>query len=124
MTSVLLFQGYRVVDIFNLDCLNYEHIQRITKVLKTFRPDFDIPLRSSHVNVKLLEKIYEEKPANIEGSDTWWKEMDLHRKLDEQIQMEINGKVKIQSINPSDKIDEKLVRNPLHSFHIFQSFHF
>lgn len=113
-----------MVDIFNLDCLNNEHIQRITKVLKTFRPDFDIPLRSSHVNVKLLEKIYQEKPANIEGSDTWWKEVDLPGKLDEQIEMEINAKVKVQSINPLDKIDEKLVRNDLHLFSIFQSFHF
>lgn len=110
LTSIGFFQGYRVVDIFNLDCLNNEHIQRITKVLKTFRPDFDIPLRSSDVNVKLLEKIYENKSENIQGSDTWWKTMDLHGKFHEQIEMETSGKVKIQSINRSDKINEKFVR--------------
>jgi hypothetical protein len=46
---------------FNLDCLNHEHIQRILKVLKTFRPDFNIPLRSSNVNSKLLNDIYQQQ---------------------------------------------------------------
>ncbi len=58
-------KGFRVVDIFNLDCLNHEHIQRILKVLKTFRPDLDIPLRTSHVNNRLLNDIYQQQPAKI-----------------------------------------------------------
>lgn len=79
------------------------------KVLKTFRPDFDIPLRSSNVNVKLLEKIYQEKTANIESNDRWWEEVDFHRQFEEQIDMEISGKVKIQSINAPENLDAKLV---------------
>lgn len=79
------------------------------KVLKTFRPDFDVPLRSSNVNVKLLEKIYEENPSNIETHDRWWEDLDFHCKLDEQIKMEVSGKVKIQSINAPNNLDSKLV---------------
>ncbi|CAF4223695.1 unnamed protein product, partial [Rotaria sordida] len=58
-------KGFRVVDIFNLDCLNHEHIQRILKVLKTFRPNFDIPIRSSNVNNKLLNNIYQQPSLTI-----------------------------------------------------------
>jgi hypothetical protein len=42
--------------------------------------------------------------------DPWWKEVDLNRKLNDQINMEIEQKAKIQSINTSKPIDEKLVR--------------
>lgn len=52
-------QGYRVVDIFSLECLNADHVQRISKVLKTFRPDFNIPLRSSEVGNKIVKDIYQ-----------------------------------------------------------------
>ena len=100
------------MDIFSLDCLNHEHIQRIVKVLKTFRPDFDIPLRSSHVNNRLLNEIYEQKSSNDNQSiepDSWWENIDLHQKFNEQINMEISQKVKIQSINKPQKIDDKLV---------------
>ncbi|CAF1236136.1 unnamed protein product [Rotaria sp. Silwood1] len=58
-------EGFRVVDIFNLDCLNHEHIQRILKVLKTFRPNFEIPMRSSDVNNKLLNNIYQQPSLTI-----------------------------------------------------------
>ncbi|CAF4647484.1 unnamed protein product [Rotaria sp. Silwood2] len=58
-------EGFRVVDIFNLDCLNHEHMQRILKVLKTFRPHYDIPIRSSNVNNKLLNSIYQQSPLTI-----------------------------------------------------------
>ncbi len=103
-------KGFRVVDIFNLDCLNHEHIQRILKVLKTFRTDFDVPLRSSHVNNKLLNKIYQQKSSiNDNQTDLWWKDIDFHKKLNDQINMEIDEKVKIKSINKPKKIDEKLV---------------
>jgi len=107
---LFLIKGFRVVDIFNLDCLNHEHIQRILKVLKTFRPDFDIPLRSSHVNNKLLNEIYQQKSNQSIQIDSWWKDIDLHKKLNDQINMETDQKVKIQSINTPKKIDEKLVR--------------
>jgi len=112
---------------FNLDCLNHEHIQRILKVLKTFRPDFDIPLRSSHVNNKLLNEIYQQKSSTIvmnddqsSQTDSWWKKIDLSKKLNNQITMEIDQKVKIQSINAPKKIDEKLVR----FFFLFISFNY
>jgi hypothetical protein len=119
-------QGFRVIDMFNLDCLNHEHIQRILKVLKTFRPDFDIPLRSSHVNNRLLNEIYQQKPSrnmmNDVQTDSWWKEVDLHTKLNAQIEMEIDQKVKIQSINTPTKVDAKLVRFFL--LYFFQLFSF
>ena len=57
--------GYRVIDIFNLDCLNHEHIRRIGKVLKTFRPDFDIPQRSSEVKNPLLTNIYQTSTVSL-----------------------------------------------------------
>ncbi len=104
-----MIKGFRVVDIFSLDCLNHEHIQRILKVLKTFRPDFDIPLRSSHVNNKLLNEIYQEKTNQSIETDSWWENVDLHKKFNNQINMEMSQKVKIQSINTPQKIDEKLV---------------
>jgi hypothetical protein len=106
---MIVIKGFRVVDIFSLDCLNHEHIQRILKVLKTFRPDFDIPLRSSHVNNKLLNKIYQSNNNQSIETDIWWKNIDLHTKFNDQINMEISQKVKIQSINTPEKIDEKLV---------------
>ena len=37
-------------------------MQKILKVLKTFRPDFDIPVRSSGINSKLLNGIYLQQP--------------------------------------------------------------
>jgi hypothetical protein len=43
-------------------------------------------------------------------TDIWWKEMDLNKTLTDQIKMEIAQKVKIQSINKPNEIDEKLVR--------------
>jgi len=104
-----VIKGFRVVDIFSLDCLNHEHIQRILKVLKTFRPDFDIPLRSSHVNNRLLNEIYQEKTHQPLETDSWWENVDLHKKFNNQINMEMSQKVKIQSINTPQKIDEKLV---------------
>jgi hypothetical protein len=104
-----VIKGFRVVDIFSLDCLNHEHIQRILKVLKTFRPDFDIPIRSSHVNNKLLNEIYQEKTDQSIETDSWWENVDLHKKFNNQINMEMSQKVKIQSINTPQKIDEKLV---------------
>ncbi len=104
-----MIKGFRVVDIFSLDCLNHEHIQRILKVLKTFRPDFDIPIRSSHVNNKLLNEIYQEKTDQSIETDSWWENVDLHKKFNNQINMEMSQKVKIQSINTPQKIDEKLV---------------
>jgi hypothetical protein len=110
-------KGFRVVDIFNLDCFNHEHIQRILKVLKTFRTDFDIPIRSSNVNNKLLNEIYQQKTSTMVMNDNssiqidpWWKDIDLNKKLNDQINMEIDEKVKIKSINTPKKIDEKLVR--------------
>lgn len=106
---MIVIKGFRVVDIFSLDCLNHEHIQRILKVLKTFRPDFDIPLRSSHVNNKLLNKIYQSNNHQSIETDSWWENVDLHTKFNDQINMEISQKVKIQSINTPEKIDEKLV---------------
>ena len=102
-----------MVDIFQLDCLNHEHIQRILKILKTFRPDFDIPLRSSHVNNRLLNEIYRQKPPNTTShsaeTHSWWEKIDLHSKLNEQVKMEVNVKVKIQSINTPQTVEEKLV---------------
>ncbi|UJR09606.1 hypothetical protein I4U23_013841 [Adineta vaga] len=107
-------QGFRVVDIFNLDCLNHEHMQRILKVLKTFRPDFDIPLRSSHVNSKLLNDIYQQQPPKINEDlsikiDPWWENIDFTKKLNDQINMEIAQKAEIQNINAKTPVDEKLV---------------
>jgi hypothetical protein len=59
-------QGYRVVDIFSLECLNAHHVQRISKVLKTFQPDFNIPLRSSEVVNNVVKNIYESPmPASL-----------------------------------------------------------
>lgn len=84
-------------------------MQRILKILKTFRPDFDIPLRSSHVNNKLLNEIYQEKSNQINQMDIWWKDIDFNKKLNEQINIEIEQKVKIQSINTPKTIDPKLV---------------
>ncbi|CAF0903966.1 unnamed protein product [Adineta steineri] len=106
-------QGFRVVDIFNLDCLNHEDIQRILKVLKTFRPDFDIPIRPSTVNNKLLNHIYKQQPPTIEDQsiqiEPWWKKVDLISKLNDQIDVEINQKAKVQSINSLKTIDPKLL---------------
>ena len=65
---MLCIQGFRVVDIFRLDCLNHEHIQSILKVLKTFRPTFDVPLRSAHVDTKLLNDIYRQPPLTTVSS--------------------------------------------------------
>ncbi|CAF0957151.1 unnamed protein product [Adineta ricciae] len=106
-------QGFRVVDIFSLDCLNHEHMQKILKVLKTLRPDFDIPVRSSGINSKLLNDIYLQQPppADKESAasvDPWWKDIDFTKKLDDQINMEINQKAKIQSVNIEKPVDEKL----------------
>ncbi|CAF1265263.1 unnamed protein product [Rotaria sordida] len=105
-------EGFRVVDIFNLDCLNHEHIQRILKVLKTFRPNFDIPIRSSNVNNKLLNNIYQQPSLTIVNqpiqTDLWWKDIDFKKKLNDQLNMEIDHTVKIKSINAMKKIDEKL----------------
>ncbi|CAF3645701.1 unnamed protein product [Rotaria socialis] len=106
-------EGFRVLDIFNLDCLNHEHIQSILKVLKTFRPDFDIPLRSSNVNSKILNSIYEKSAISKDEliqTDQWWKDTDLKKKLDEQIQMEKAHRVKIKSINAIKLPDEKLAK--------------
>jgi hypothetical protein len=50
-----------------------------------------------------------QEDPSIQG-DPWWKEVDLNRKLNEQITMETDQKAKIQSINTSKPIDEKLVR--------------
>ena len=83
-----------MVDIFSLDCLNHEHIQRILKVLKTFRSDFDIPISSSNVNNKLLNKIYQSNDNPSNENDTWWENVDLHTKFNEQINMENNQKLK------------------------------
>ncbi|CAF4563988.1 unnamed protein product, partial [Rotaria sp. Silwood2] len=41
-------------------------------------------------------------------TDLWWKDIDFNKKLNEQINMEINHTVKIKSINALKKIDEKL----------------
>lgn len=46
-------------------------------------------------------------------SDPWWKELDMTRKLNGQIDMEIEHKVKLRSINPAEEIDEKLVGSSL-----------
>lgn len=102
-----------MVDVFQLDCLNHEHIQRILKVLKTFRPDFDIPLRASNVNNKLLNDIYQQKPAVDENPtvDRWWEKVDFPGKLNRQIDMENEHKVKVKSINFPETIDQKLVRS-------------
>lgn len=98
-----------MIDIFNLDCLNHEHIQRILKVLKTFRPDFDIPIRSSNVNNRLLNKIYQEKSTQSIQTDLWWENIDFNEKLKQQINMEIEQKGKVQSIDIPTKLDDKLV---------------
>jgi hypothetical protein len=45
----------------------------------------------------------------LEQSDPWWKTLDLTRKLNDQIDMEVEHKVKLRSINPAKEIDEKLV---------------
>ena len=119
------------MDIFSLECLNAEHIQRIWKVLKTFRQDFNIPLRSSEVVNKIVNDIYQSPVSTslvslspderrqtlsivpqrkqLENTDPWWEKIDMTRKLNDQIGMEMEHKVKIRSINPVQEIDEKLV---------------
>ena len=103
-----------MVDIFNLECLNHEHTQRIWKVLRTFRADFDIPMRSSEVSNPLLNEIYQtkidDKTKLYEEEDPWWKDFDRKMVLNEQIQMEIEQKVIVKSIDKIEEIDEKLVR--------------
>jgi hypothetical protein len=47
---------------------------------------------------------------NEDQSNPWWKEVDLTKKLNDQITMEIDQKAKIKSINTLKPIDEKLVR--------------
>jgi len=47
---------------------------------------------------------------NEDQSNPWWKEVDLTKKLNDQINMEIDQKAKIKSINTLKPIDEKLVR--------------
>jgi len=47
---------------------------------------------------------------NEDQSHPWWKEVDLTKKLNDQINMEIDQKAKIKSINTLKPIDEKLVR--------------
>ncbi|CAF5198835.1 unnamed protein product, partial [Rotaria magnacalcarata] len=42
--------------------------------------------------------------------DQWWKDTDLKKKLEEQIQMEIDHRVKIKSINTIKLTDEKLAK--------------
>ena len=43
--------------------------------------------------------------------DPWWKNIDFTKKLDDQINMEINQKAKIQSVNIEKPVDKKLVRS-------------
>ncbi len=65
------------------------------------------------MNNRLLNEIYQQKPLINDQSieiNSWWKNIDFHKKLNDQIDMEINQKVKIKSINASKKLDEKLVR--------------
>ena len=106
-------QSFRVVDIFNLERLDHLHTQNILKVLKTFRPDFDVPVRSSAVQNKLLNDLYETPASAIladdDSSHPWWEDADLAAKLNEQLRMEREQKVKIRSINISKDIDDKLV---------------
>jgi len=47
---------------------------------------------------------------NEDQSNPWWKEVDLTKKLNDQLNMEIDQKAKIKSINTLKPIDEKLVR--------------
>lgn len=110
----MFLKGFRVVDLFNLDCLNHEHLYRIDKVLRTFRPDLEIPLRTSEVKNPLLKKIYQTKPPErtdlYEEENPWWKIYDQKKMLDEQIQMENDQKVVVKSIQKFQPIDAALVR--------------
>jgi len=105
-------QGFKVVDLFNLDCLSHEHLHRIEKVLRTFRPDFEIPLRTSDVKNPLLKKIYQTKAPErkdlYEEENPWWKIYDQKKTLDEQIQMENDQKVVVKSIQKFKSIDATL----------------
>lgn len=83
------------------------------KVLKTFRPNFDIPLRTSNIDTKLLNDIYQQKPTidpNNQTVDNWWTNMDFSKMLNQQLANENEEKVKVSSINYPDKIDPKLVQ--------------
>lgn len=106
-----------MVDLFNLECLNDNHVHRICKVLRTFRPDFDIPMRSTEVKNPLLTKIYQTKIKDrselYEEKDPWWKKIDQTKILDDQLAMEMEQKVIVKSIEKVSQVDPKLVRSPI-----------
>ncbi|CAF0789980.1 unnamed protein product [Didymodactylos carnosus] len=105
--------GFRVSDIFHLNCLNNEQIRRILKVLKILRPDFKVPPIPDEVHTKLLQNVYEQPSpitdkSNIQG-DLWWKNINFKEKLAKQLQWEQEQKVVFKSISITKQVNDHYV---------------